>query len=915
MGVWLKDVRVTPTILLSKLHIPPIRPEIISRSRLIHRLNDGLERRLTLVSAPAGSGKSTLLGEWAAQHPGRVAWLSLDAEDDDPAGFWPYFSAALRNVEPGLALDSGLSGQIPSALAIQSVLTPVLNEIALLPESLILVLDDYHLISAPAIHAGITFLLEHQPPQLHLVLSSRADPPLPVFRLRARAQLCELRADDLRFTPEEAAAFLNDVMDLDLGANHVAALESRTEGWIVGLQLAALSLQGRTDVSQFVAAFTGSHHYVLEYLTEEILGLQTEKTQRFLLETSILERMCGPLCDALTGGDDGQARLEDLRRRNLFVIPLDDEHHWYRYHHLFADLLGNHLRREMGPEKIRELHRRASAWHASHGSLSETIQHAIRAQDFDRAAHLIQQSGREVLAQGRLMTLLGWLAALPEDYLRLLPGLRIQQAWATFLSGKTDLAKQLLEECRRTLMELPTGPERDGLQGELAALLSIIAVVHGTPAKAIQEAQQALDFLPEQALVSRARAIKALGVAQGLGGDTDALLRSCGQARDLALKAGSTLLAADIVSTIASAQVHQGRLHQATRSYQQVVDLATPRTESGLESPSPPAGMGYVGLAEIALERNELDRAARYVDQGIRLCRQGGIGYNLLFGYGIQAILCQAAGDVPGALAALEEAERLGSLADTLLCSLELAWYEVRLQLLLGNVDQAFQWATGETATHYRGMPFNNLPPVLHEVQQVLLARVQLAQGELERVHSLCDRVSAPARSSGRMARVIEACLLKALAWQAGGRTPDALRALEQALELSAPEAYVRSFIEHGLPMAGLLQQAVRRDIAPDAVTPLLSAWGLSPSAQAAVPGDNPRHSIPDIDPLTERELEVLHLICAGHSNQEISDRLVVSLNTVKKHTSHIYDKLDVTSRAQAIVLARDQRLIPDQNP
>jgi LuxR family maltose regulon positive regulatory protein len=642
-------------LLQTKLYIPPTRPELVPRPRLIERLNVGLNRKLTLVSAPAGYGKTTLLSEWVAQIRDQIAWLSLDKEDNDPVCFWAYVIAALQTVhtDPSTSSGQALSQnalqvlKAPQPPPVQSILTPLLNDIAALPDRVVLVLDDYHVISTQAIHDGIAFLLAHQPPQLHLVLSTRADPPLPIARLRGRGQLTELRADDLRFTADEAAAFLNTVMDLDLPPEDVKALAARTEGWIVGLQLAALSMQGRDDTHEFITAFTGSHHYVLEYLTEEVLRRQPEPVQQFLLQTSILDRLCGPLCNAVTREGDGETTLASLQRANLFIIPLDEKHHWYRYHHLFSDLLGSHLKHEMPLERILELHRRASAWYEQNGAIDEAVKHALQAQDFERAAFLIEQAAGTILSRGSVTTLLRWSEALPEELVLARPGLRMYQGWAAFLSGQTALAGQILLDTKEALQAMSPSPDREVFYGRLTALLATLATLHQDMPKAIEEGQEALAHLPEEDLIWRARATRALGAAYKLSGDTNKLIQMCNEAKSLALAAGSIFLAVDIISQLASAQFHQGRLRQAARSYRQILDL--------VEHPSrfPPAGLGYIGLADVSLEWNDLDAAGDYVNRGIDLCQQGGIGHNLLLAYGTKALVRQAQEDTEGALEAI----------------------------------------------------------------------------------------------------------------------------------------------------------------------------------------------------------------------------------------------------------------------
>ncbi|MGD9099891.1 MAG: LuxR C-terminal-related transcriptional regulator, partial [Anaerolineae bacterium] len=740
-------------------------------------------------------------------------------------------------------------------------------------------------------------------------LCTRADPPLPIARLRARRQLTELRADDLRFTSDEATAFLNSVMGLDLTPEDVKALESRTEGWIVGLQLAALSIQGRADRREFIAAFSGGHHYVLEYLAQEVLDHQPGPVRRFLLQTSILDQLCGPLCDALcaperdeAGEGDGDATLAYLRRRNLFIVPLDDERRWYRYHHLFADLLGNFLRQELSPERIRELHRRASQWYEQQGALEETIKHALQAQDFERAADLIERAAVATLSRGSVTALARWLEALPDEVRRARPQLFMYQGWAAFLNGQAALAERILKDARQILRAMPSSPDRKALHGRLMALLATIATLHQDIPQALAQAQEALAHLAEDDLIWRSRATRALATAHGLSGDTNKLVRACNEARDLALAAGSMFLAADIISQVASAQFHQGRLRQAVQSYQQIIAL--------VERPSrfPPAGLGYIGLAEVSLEWNELPAAQDHVNKGIELCQQGGIGHNLIPAYGVQALLRQALGDTPGALRAIRKAEQVHRVGGSLFMAVTLAWYQVRLQLLLGDVELAARWARGEAITP--PVSFENLPTILHEVQQVALARVHLAQGQPGQVLAIYERLCAPAQAAGRMARVIEMSLLKALALQAQGQVASALASLEQCLSLAEAGGYVRLFLEGGAPVAALLSS---RGLASRGVGAyadrLLAVFGAPERERAPETRSSPSASAL-VEPLTRRELEVLRLIGEGLSNQEIAARLFVTLSTVKKHSSNVYGKLGVRSRTQAVARAQELGLL-----
>ncbi len=789
-------------ILTTKLYIPPPRPTLVERPHLVERLDEGLRlgRRLTLVSASAGSGKTTLLAEWAAscgpQFCGmQFCWLSLDENDNDPARFWTHVVAALQTIHPQLDQSMLPMLQGPQPPPARSILTPLLNEVAALSEPVVLVLDDYHLITAGAIHDGVAFLLDHLPQQLHLGLATRADPPLPIARLRSRGELTELRADDLRFTAEEVTAFLNGVMGLDLQPQDVAALEARTEGWISGLHLAALSMQGREDAHAFVEAFTGSHRYIVEYLMEEVLSRQPEPVQRFLLQTAVLDRLCGPLCDALTGEHNGVAMLKRVQQDNLFIVPLDDERRWYRYHHLFGDLLRKRLGQVISPERLRELHRRASDWHEEHGLLEQAVKHARAAGDFERIAQMAERAAGESLLDARLTTLLRWVDALPQDVLRAHPRLQIYRAWALYMNGHLEAAQQALGECRRALEALPPSPENDALRRTLTRLLDTIDLV-------------------------------ARGLMHSVDNQLEEAIRVCGRARDMALEDGHVFLVAQATEGLALAQYHQGRLRASAQSCQQVIDLAA---QSAAQAPL--AAAGYVELAGIHTQWNDLEIAADLLDQALALCRRWGIVQTLSEAHTARSRLLQAKGDLEGAWDALKKARDVSSMeGDRSMVNFRLATQQARLNLAAGAPEKVVRWVEGTLAAF---LSDKQLPATFVETLQTMLARAYLAQDETKEALTVLDPLLPHAEAAGATLRVIELHALKALALHALDDTAAALAALERSLTLAEPEGFARVYLDEGPPMAELLRQAISHSIMPEYAGHLLAAFEAEEAAQA----------------------------------------------------------------------------------
>jgi LuxR family maltose regulon positive regulatory protein len=931
---------ITP-LLKTKLYVPPARPELVSRPHLIERLEAGLDRKLTLISAPAGFGKTTLLIEWVAGSEWPVAWISLDAGDNDPARFLAYFVAALQTVEPMVGGGMLAAFQAPEPPPMEAILTTLINEIAAPAgpgdgeaRPVILVLDDYHLITAQPIHDGLTFLLDHLPPNLHLVVAARADPPLPLSRLRGRGQLTELRTADLRFTPDEAAAFLNQVMGLGLSAEDVAALETRTEGWIVGLQMAALWLQGRDSqrVAHFVSAFTGSHRYVLDYLTDEVLLQQPESVRTFLLQTAILDRLSGPLCDAVrfggaespsaagadtvrfgsagspgssegtavTGWASGQEMLERLDIANLFIIPLDDERSWYRYHHLFADLLRKRLSQAQ-PDLLPTLHRRASDWYEQHGLIPDAVSHALAAADVERAAHLVEGRALAMIFLGELTTLVGLLAELPDEVVSSRPWLCIAHAWALMFSGLLDAVELRLESAEdaldafgdtrpveRTVLSPAEGRH---IAGHAAAIRAYVAALRRDMSCAAELTREALDQLPEEDLAVRSLSEGLLGSVLRWSGDLVAATRASTRAIAISQAASDSHTAVEALYNLAAVQFAQGQLHKTVATCREVILLAGESAKRGGRRP-PIAASGCYLISQVLREWNDLEGALRHASEGIGLSEQWGWPEGLAFGYRRLARARQSVGDTDGALEAIEKARQAA-------CSLSpwfgahMAAHQAHLWLAQGNLAAASQWAqeSGFSANDELNYRCRN--------EYTVLARVLIAQGRLDEASRLLARLLEMAETAGAVTHVIETLVLQVLALQAQGKDGQALTALERAVSLAEPEGYVRTFIDEGAPMAALLRMAASRGAAPDYVGKLLAAFG----------GTAPLYPAP-IEPLSERELEVLRLLAAGLSNREIGAELFLAVGTVKKHTSNIYGKLNVHRRTQAVARARELGLV-----
>jgi LuxR family maltose regulon positive regulatory protein len=892
-------------LLKTKLYVPPARPSLVSRPRLIERLDEGLRagHKLTLLSAPAGFGKTTLLSEWAAARDCPVAWVSLDEGDTDPVRFWSYVAAAINGVQPdigaaALASLHASSGQRLSPVPpsrngmewIEALLTGLINDMAECPGPLVLVLDDLHLIAGRQNHDALAFLVNGLPPQVHLVCATRADPPWPLARLRARGEITELRARDLRFGPDEASALLNETHALELAIEDVASLDARTEGWVAGLQMAALSMRELDDRSAFIERLSGTQRFILDYLVEEVLERQSPAIQDFLLWTSVLARMTASLCDAVIDGSDSQAVLERLERDNLFLVPLDGERRWYRYHALFAELLRSRLR-QRAPAQVPELHRRASSWCERNGLVSEAVHHALAAGDSERVAHMIEGNVLAILEGAELGSLERQLGALPREDVSAQPWLCIAQAWMQALTGQLDAAERLLDQVERT-------PDAKGhLAGHVAMIRAYAAAIGGDMPLAAAGAATALERLPAEDRVARSWALAHLGRASQWSGDDETATSALQEAARISQAAGNRYLSVKVLCDLGVTHLSGGRLHDAADTLQRAIRLAEKQAEQD-GHPLPLVGYAHNQLAEVLCEWNELQAALDHARQGMELCRQWGQADLLAGGYMSLAEVCLAMRDGEGALEALHEAKQAASGVSP--------WFVARVErmaalahLALGDVDAAARWARESRLS--ADDTFD--PP--SEFLYRTLARILFAQGRFGEALHLLERLLEMAEAAGAAGKAIQIRVLQALALQAQSQTEPSLAALEHALHLGAPQGYVRTFVEGGEPLVVLLRRAAARGIEVAYVQSLLDALELE-----ATPAPSASAGSALVEPLTERELEVLRLLAVGLPNKEIAGTLVIAVGTVKQHLKHIYGKLGVHNRTEAAVRGRELGLV-----
>lgn len=901
-------------LLSTKLASPRLRTPHVPRGTLLARLDEGLERKLTLLSAPPGFGKTTLVSEWIDTRSERqdmppLACVSLDAGDNDPVRFWRYVITACQSFQSGVG-ESALtllrqSQQIP----FEALLTAFINDLAQLPNRYVLILEDYHVIDSQQIHNTVAFLLDNLPPTLHLLITTRSDPPLPLARLRARNDLSELRAADLRFSLAETQAFLQQALPFPLSAEAIARLAARTEGWVAGLRLVTLALHGRREAQEielFLDSFTGSQQHILEYLAEEALGAQPEPLQAFLLQTSFLSRLTGSLCDAVTGRADSASILEQLQRANLFLIPLDEARHWYRYHALFAEAMHHEARRRLGEDGLCALYDKASRWYEQHGLLTEAVEAALLAQAFERAADLVERVVAPQIAHNEYHTLRRWLAYLPEEMLRTHPSLCFTYAVAIlFTSDRRAPETHALLRAPLDVAEQAWRAEGNRHKlGEASAFRSLAAWLQGDLVRSFTIARQALELLPEDDVQWRGISLIFVGVEELLAGKLNAAQPTLIEARALCKTAGNMYGTLDTTLLLGEICTRQGELQQAVQIYQQaltdVEQAALDRNQVLLRR-----GRALAGLGALDLEWNALETAEQHASQALEMGQQLADEELSMRASLVLARVLQARGKTAQAqqlLHALAAQIRWPQFLR------EVRVYQAWLALAAGDLAAVQYWHTNDA------QPSGDIPRIQQEREALIVARMHIAQGEAEAALRLIERWQAEAHAEGRIRSELEMTVLTALAHSALKDLPQAKQVLIPALARAQPEGYQRIFLDEGEPMRWLIADC-RSQIAetPEGHSPQLLNYIdrlLAAFRQGSEPHPSALSPQPLIEPLSPREMEVLRLIAAGLSTAQIADELVITVGTVRNHLKNIYGKLDTHSRVQAVERARALKLL-----
>jgi LuxR family maltose regulon positive regulatory protein len=898
-------------LLTTKFHIARTRPNRVRRPLLNARLDEGLRCKLTIVSAPAGFGKTTLLAGWIAETKPSIAWVSLDINDNAPERFWAYLIGSLQGMQPGVGISGLDSLHSPHSPPLELVLTELINELASISGEIVLILDDFHTVTSPQVHASLSFFIERMPAQLHLYILSRVDPPLKLTRLRAAGELVEIRASDLRFSYDEAAGFLAGAIGRELPASRVAEIEVRTEGWIVGLQLAALSIQNEKPGEVESGSFGGLHRYVVEYFSDDVLQDVSPLTERFLLDTSVLDRLCGPLCDAVTGGENSAALLRQLEDANLFITPLDSQRRWYRYFALFAEVLRERLKAEH-PERLVELHRRAGGWLEENGDIEHAVEHLLKGGEFEHAGRLVERRAESMLAHHNLELLLDWLRRLPDSHVRTRPRLALAFAWALLLAGKLESVDKYLEYSRHSGQLLP-GEDLADLLGQVATVNSFLSRIRGDVNRAIELTHEAATGLSDDNQIYRGGALLSFGAGYANGTGDAAPVGNGTSAK-------GPFGALEALPLLARLQVRMGQLRTASATYQEALQLAEKKT--GSESAwIPVAAIAYVGLGEIQYEWNDLDSSMRNLTEALKLTKRGIETTIIRDSYILLAKVHHARGDIDGALDAIMEAEQLlirhhvpfGQITP-------LAAHRAALLIAQGRLDQVDRWAQ-ECIVQQSGSHSADTD----EFEQMILARYLLARNRVPEALEVLAPILQAAEAEGRIDSMIRSLLLQSLALSRANDEEQGFTAFIRALLLAEPEGYIRTIVVEGKPVRDLLLRvydAQQRDEAEilasvsiryiETLLDLFGARPLPPVVPQADAANDPARSAAGTlaTPLSDREIEVLKLISDGKANATIADALYISVSTVKTHINNLYSKLGVESRTQALARARDMHLL-----
>jgi LuxR family maltose regulon positive regulatory protein len=921
------------SLIHTKLRPPFTKSGLISRPRLQEQVAQGLRGPLTLITAPAGFGKTTLAAIAIAAVGMLVAWLSLDKNDNQEDRFLNYLIAALQGVDNQIGNEAAQLMQGTQSMPPEALLTGLINDLETAGRDIALVLDDYQFISSKAVHEGMTFLLGHCPNIFHLVIVSRSDPPLPLAQMRARGQMVELRAADLRFTESEATQFLNDIMGLHLEPGSVAMLEERTEGWIAGLQMAALSMQNREDVHGFIKGFSGTNRYILDYLLEEVLARQPQEIQRFLLYTSILERLTAPLCDAVMGNNEESkneindqsirsegnvlapsiSTLEHLEQVNLFLVPLDDDRTWYRYHHLFADLLRAQLQKSLDAESIAKLHIRAAEWHEKNSSILDAIYHAALASDAEMVERFIQQNYMELVSQGEMSGMRYWIGNLRRELVYSRPWLCIYEAYSYAWFGKLNESAQLLGEAEKRIRSKPATPEVQSIRGHLAYVKSRIAAMRGEIHHAIELCLEARKHIPDDNLALQLDTRITLGYEYFLNGDYSNASRNLNETIRTGMDVGAIINTVAASCVMARLLANQGLLHKAYDTYQTAIQVIHAQGDQHLGA----RALIEIGVADLLCEWNDLEAALVYMNEGLASISKWDKADDLVLAYITLVRIHLARANMMEATKSLEKAVHLVQTRGVFPEARQAVEYaRVKLWLAQGDLQAANRWAASQKERYSVESPLEFENELIH----ISLARVLLAKDKLNEAIRLLSRLEENVQAEERNGRLIEIMLLKALAIQKTGDTGQAINVLTKGLTLAEPEGYVQTCLDEGQPMRMLLTQWLEHTHASplqNYVTRLLTQFDDKSQTSTAMQekdystGDrsgSAEHAL--VEPLSPREVEVLGQIALGKTNQEIANELVVARGTIKAHAASIYRKLDVTNRTEAVTRARQLNIL-----